>query len=238
MKLTTSFILVLTFVIGGYYFWQRDARYDGVACTMEALICPDGSGVGRSGPNCEFNSCPNQTFFTGELIEQGGEYRLVIPAPEGIGHEVTYTMPVEFSRISYTIATFLDKYVKISGTFTIGNTLKVETIEEMSFEEMSQGSLRVGETKFINGVKVTLNNIVEDSRCPVDVTCIQIGRVVANVSLRSDTDTETLNLASDRSTHFLFDIYKISIARVEPTLKYSTVEHLETDYRLTFKVER
>jgi hypothetical protein len=28
------------------------------ACTMEAKICPDGSAVGRSGPNCEFAPCP------------------------------------------------------------------------------------------------------------------------------------------------------------------------------------
>jgi len=29
-----------------------------VACTMEAKLCPDGSAVGRSGPNCEFSPCP------------------------------------------------------------------------------------------------------------------------------------------------------------------------------------
>ncbi len=29
-----------------------------VACTMEARICPDGSAVGRTGPNCEFAECP------------------------------------------------------------------------------------------------------------------------------------------------------------------------------------
>lgn len=28
------------------------------ACTTEAKICPDGSGVGRTGPNCEFTPCP------------------------------------------------------------------------------------------------------------------------------------------------------------------------------------
>ena len=28
-----------------------------VACTMDAMQCPDGSYVGRSGPNCEF-ACP------------------------------------------------------------------------------------------------------------------------------------------------------------------------------------
>lgn len=30
------------------------------ACTEEAKICPDGSAVGRSGPNCEFAPCPKE----------------------------------------------------------------------------------------------------------------------------------------------------------------------------------
>ena len=30
----------------------------GVACTTEAKLCPDGSYVGRTGPNCEFAACP------------------------------------------------------------------------------------------------------------------------------------------------------------------------------------
>lgn len=28
------------------------------ACTLEAKICPNGSSVGRTGPNCEFSPCP------------------------------------------------------------------------------------------------------------------------------------------------------------------------------------
>lgn len=31
---------------------------DAIGCTMEALQCPDGSYVGRTGPNCEFAACP------------------------------------------------------------------------------------------------------------------------------------------------------------------------------------
>ena len=31
---------------------------NGVACTQEAMQCPDGSYVGRTGPNCEFTPCP------------------------------------------------------------------------------------------------------------------------------------------------------------------------------------
>ncbi len=32
-----------------------------VACTEEAKICPDGSAVGRTGPQCQFASCPEIT---------------------------------------------------------------------------------------------------------------------------------------------------------------------------------
>jgi len=32
-----------------------------IACTMEAKLCPDGSAVGRTGPNCEFAPCPGES---------------------------------------------------------------------------------------------------------------------------------------------------------------------------------
>ena len=28
-------------------------------CTDDALVCPDGTAVGRAGPNCDFAPCPN-----------------------------------------------------------------------------------------------------------------------------------------------------------------------------------
>lgn len=31
---------------------------EGRMCTLEAKLCPDGSSVGRTGPNCEFAACP------------------------------------------------------------------------------------------------------------------------------------------------------------------------------------
>lgn len=31
-----------------------------VACTEEAKLCPDGSAVGRTNPNCEFAPCPGE----------------------------------------------------------------------------------------------------------------------------------------------------------------------------------
>jgi len=31
-----------------------------IACTEEAKLCPDGTAVGRTGPNCEFTPCPDE----------------------------------------------------------------------------------------------------------------------------------------------------------------------------------
>ena len=61
--------------VGGYYFGIQSSKTAtqpnnkfveasptpssvAVACTMEAKVCPDGSSVGRTGPNCEFAECP------------------------------------------------------------------------------------------------------------------------------------------------------------------------------------
>jgi hypothetical protein len=39
---------------------ETDGDDPQVACTMEAKLCPDGSSVGRTGPNCEFAACPGE----------------------------------------------------------------------------------------------------------------------------------------------------------------------------------
>ncbi|MEK7510840.1 MAG: hypothetical protein AAB582_01215 [Patescibacteria group bacterium] len=58
--------VVLIIVVGAGAFIYRNmmerplepSGSEPVACTMEARICPDGSSVGRQGPNCEFSACP------------------------------------------------------------------------------------------------------------------------------------------------------------------------------------
>lgn len=39
------------------------------ACTMEAKLCPDGSAVGRTGPNCEFAACPPPASTSTRIIK-------------------------------------------------------------------------------------------------------------------------------------------------------------------------
>lgn len=51
-----SFASLLNFSV-----WQLNSQpqqYGGNMCTEEAKMCPDGSYVGRTGPNCTFAACP------------------------------------------------------------------------------------------------------------------------------------------------------------------------------------
>jgi|SRR5579872_508469 len=63
-KIFISVVLVVFIVFGVvFYFAFKGSFYANhpVACTMEAKLCPDGTSVGRSGPNCDFAPCPNAT---------------------------------------------------------------------------------------------------------------------------------------------------------------------------------
>jgi hypothetical protein len=61
----TVLLIIVLLAIGGIVLVSRP-RVDTPlpppnepsACTAEAMICPDGSAVGRSGPHCEFTPCP------------------------------------------------------------------------------------------------------------------------------------------------------------------------------------
>lgn len=52
--------------IGGYFVYeksltsQRSPMPTQVACTQDSKLCPDGTSVGRVGPNCDFSPCPTQ----------------------------------------------------------------------------------------------------------------------------------------------------------------------------------
>lgn len=52
------FVLIVGVVFAISQF-IKNSEPEPIACTLEARLCPDGSYVGRTGPNCEFAECPN-----------------------------------------------------------------------------------------------------------------------------------------------------------------------------------
>jgi len=58
LPIIITIVAVAILGTGGYFAYKHYSAPKPVACTMEAKLCPDGSSVGRSGPNCEFAECP------------------------------------------------------------------------------------------------------------------------------------------------------------------------------------
>lgn len=59
-----ALLLLVIGGVGGYYLAQPkqiSPPASSKACPADAKLCPDGSTVGRTGPNCDFAPCPTQT---------------------------------------------------------------------------------------------------------------------------------------------------------------------------------
>jgi hypothetical protein len=58
-KNTIWIVIILIVVLGAIgIFLMMNNFFQVKVCTTEAKVCPDGSSVGRVGPNCEFAACP------------------------------------------------------------------------------------------------------------------------------------------------------------------------------------
>lgn len=63
-------VSVFVFVVG-YFFGKRAVdpyqnSDTSTGCTMEAKLCPDGSAVGREGPDCQFTDCSDSMHLKGQ----------------------------------------------------------------------------------------------------------------------------------------------------------------------------
>lgn len=89
-------IVVAIVVFGGVFVYQyfatpkaNNQQQNPTACTEEAKICPDGSAVGRTGPNCEFAPCPAVPDQTaGWKTYTNSEYGFEIKYPTGWDNKI------------------------------------------------------------------------------------------------------------------------------------------------------
>lgn len=231
--IVTLIILSIVAILLGGMVRMRDAQVS--VCTQEALMCPDGTSVGRSGPQCAFATCTTTTSsYEGKLTQQDGVFTLVVAAPSQSTQEVTYALPLEL-KVSNVVGQLVGQQVRVTGSFVSGNTFMVDSLEEVSGSSATTVEVGIKETKYLGGVRITLNKIVQDNRCPVDVQCIEAGAITANVTLKSDTDTETFNMPSDEVPH-AFDSFKVSIVNVKPS-RVAVAAPTPNSYKVTFKVE-
>lgn len=99
-----------------------------------------------------------------------------------------------------------------------------------------QVTLKLGETGSFRGISIRPTSVIEDSRCPQDVQCIQAGTVRVNIESMLNGTTTRQSVVGLNATSTI-DTFRVSLVRVEPATKAgSTIPN--SDYRLTFEVRQ
>lgn len=152
-SLALGIVLIILLGLGGFmyrYVMEQEPAGGQVACTLEAKICPDGSAVGRQGPNCEFSECPFPNASDAEA-------NIAFVVPEGytangdvIGAEPTLRAVFEKPSLSESVPhTITIRAYPIGEGQTAGEVM----IENTRFQpsDMPATSLDEFDPIFING---------------------------------------------------------------------------------------
>lgn len=93
-------------------------------------------------------------------------------------------------------------------------------------------TLAIGANAIINGTTIGVLDLVEDSRCPIDVQCIQAGTVRVRTSIDSYDLAFTFTLGQPQ----VVENTTITLVSVIPAEKYARAIYQPDDYRFTFTV--
>jgi hypothetical protein len=98
-------------------------------------------------------------------------------------------------------------------------------------------AIKLGETARIAGVKINPSEIIEDSRCPKDVQCIQAGtvRVGTVVTPRQGADTDSTPVTFQLGVPMTVGLDQVTLIEVLPAPAAGTTIN-PNDYVFTFTV--
>ena len=93
-------------------------------------------------------------------------------------------------------------------------------------------ALAIGASATINGTTIGVLELIEDSRCPADVQCIQAGTVRVRASIDTYDKPFTFSLGKSQ----VVGDATITLVSVLPAQKFSTQTVQSSEYRFTFTV--
>ena len=123
-----------------------------------------------------------------------------------------------------------------NGYSTTSNpTLPPDPSPSKSTVSYGRVTQKLGQTVYFKDVSIKVLSVVEDSRCPVDVQCIQAGTVRVNLQIVSamGTSTQTISLGKTITT----EAEKITSVSTSP-VKKSTTSISPSSYVFVFDVNK
>jgi hypothetical protein len=130
---------------------------------------------------------------------------------------------------------FLDEQVEVYAQELSNGDFTLYDNDSFYIKVLNGGSVNVefGQSVTVSGLSIKFDSILEDSRCPIDVNCIQAGtvRVQTELGIEGVSYDQAFTLAQA----VLVAGKEITLVQVEPYIQ-SDAETTDSDYRLTFKV--
>lgn len=115
-KLYYGIILAVVFLFFIYGCANKPSK---IACTLEAKLCPDGSAVGRTGPNCEFAPCPGEVA---NYIEPEDPSKIGLTSYPNLPLSSELLTPIPIKYLVERRSALNEKVVTVKGII-IGNWL-------------------------------------------------------------------------------------------------------------------
>lgn len=231
------FLVLLLLATFGFLWWDRQSDQAGVKKSEPVIISlvvdkPNLLVRGQYLDEVEIYAVPTGTgvdksdaVLFGKAIKQDSNNNVdnwILPIPDE---------PVLASEI-FAKGFANDQEVGSVSLRTVGATGIYNAL--WSARDSMLVPLEVGQTGTLANISIRLIEIVEDSRCPVQVTCIQAGDLRVAINLISDGVEDTF-IIGENDKALTFGGYLIDIADASP----DPIEGQETsDYLITFSVAR
>ncbi len=144
-------------------------------------------------------------------------------------------MKTPYIIIILIIVLAIGGYAIVKSSDKTDDTDTATTTDENRVQAPVDVTLSVGDSKEAIGLSIKVNSLVQDSRCPIDVQCIQAGSATVNVTFKTGSEESTMSVIAGSGV-FTFGGYNITFTDVTPAPK-STVHINSEDYLFTFHVE-
>lgn len=118
---------------------------------------------------------------------------------------------------------------------TIFSFLILPLLVGCASDRVTEGPVGLGQMAYVSGPRVRADSVIEDSRCPVDVQCVQAGRLVVRATVLGGGWSKQVDLTLGVPVDIADG--KLTLAEATPSRRAEGQGRESPAYRFTFKFE-
>ena len=243
-KKSITIVIIVLLALGGLFYWMyQRASLDDTPLVSENESSVDSFDVvqpnlilrGKHLASVEVFAVPTGTNVSeSDYISLG---KMILAGPPSDTEVWTLPIPETPLLVTEIFAVAQSKNGVIIPKKSLPFLGATELYEALWVQTLTKSlALKVGESSQVEDLTIKLVKITEDSRCPVDVQCIQAGTVGVQLELSLGTSKDTATF-TEAQGEYAYKNYFLKIVDVKPE-KNSKQTVATKDYVVTFSVTK